>query len=308
LFFSSRGMVYRLKVWRLPQGNPQSRGKAMINILPLEASERITTILPMPEIAEGGEKPFLMFATASGNVRRNELEDFEQINRNGKIAMKLEAGDTIVGVELAREQDNVLLTTALGQSIRFEMTDIRVFKGRASDGVRGIRLDEGDKVIAMGILRHFEATAQERAAFVKMSRAVSGDDTAPDSDDEVVADTLLTQERYAAMSAAEEVILTISQNGYGKRSSAYEFRVSNRGGKGITAMAVNDRNGPLVASFAVEEQDEIMLVTDQGQMIRCPVHDIRKTGRTAQGVIVFDTADDEHVVSVEHISEGDGAE
>jgi DNA gyrase subunit A len=305
LFFSSAGMVYRLKVWRLPQGNPQSRGKAMINILPLENGERITTILPLPEIAEGGEKPFLMFATASGNVRRNELEDFEQINRNGKIAMKLDEGDTIVGVELAREQDNVLLTSAQGQCIRFEMTDIRIFKGRASDGVRGIRLEDGDKVIAMSIIKHFEATPQERMAFVKMSRAASEDDVPVEADDEASSEVMLSPERYAAMAAAEEVILTISQNGYGKRSSAYEYRVSGRGGKGITAMAVNDRNGPLVASFAVKEQDEIMLVSDQGQMIRCPVNDIRKTGRSAQGVIVFDTADDEHVVSVEHISEAE---
>ena len=313
LFFSSAGMVYRMKVWRLPQGNPTSRGKAMINILPLKTGERITTILPLPEIAEGAEKPFLMFATASGNVRRNELEDFEQINRAGKIAMKLEPGDTIIGVDLAVEQDNVLLTSAQGQCIRFEMTDIRVFKGRESDGVRAIRLADGDKVISMSIIKHFEATPQERAAFVKMSRAVAGDVTSDEAtqsdDDETQVDAMLSQERYAEMGAAEQVILTISVNGYGKRTSAYEYRVSNRGGKGITAMAVNERNGPLVASFAVEEQDEIMLVTDQGQMIRCPVNDIRKTGRVAQGVIVFDTADDEHVVSVEHISDvGDEAE
>jgi DNA gyrase subunit A len=307
LFFSSEGMVYRMKVWRLPQGNPQSRGKALINILPLAQNERISTILPLPDIAAGEEKPFLMFATASGNVRRNEIEDFEQINRNGKIAMKLEPGDAIIGVDLCREQDNVLLTSAQGQCIRFEMSDIRVFKGRASDGVRGIRLEDGDKVISMSIIKHFEATAAERAAFIKMSRAVAGDDSSGD-DEDTGGEAVLSQERYAQMSAAEQVILTISANGFGKRTSAYEYRVSGRGGKGITAMAVNDRNGPLVASFAVEENDEIMLVTDQGQMIRCPVHDIRKTGRSAQGVIVFDTADDEHVVSVEHISEEEGGE
>ena len=307
LFFSSEGMVYRMKVWRLPLGNPQARGKALINILPLSQNERITTLLPLPDIAEGAEKPFLMFATQSGNVRRNELEDFEQINRNGKIAMKLEEGDAIIGVDLAQEQDNVLLTTAQGQCIRFEVTDIRVFRGRESDGVRGIRLEDKDKVISMSIIKHVEATPQERVAFVKMSRAVAGDDSNGNGDeDDTPIETVLSQERYAQMSAAEQVILTISENGYGKRTSAYEYRVSGRGGKGITAMAVNERNGPLVASFAVEENDEIMLVTDQGQMIRCPVHDIRKTGRSAQGVIVFDTADDEHVVSVEHITEADG--
>ncbi|MBL8789603.1 MAG: DNA gyrase subunit A [Rhizobiales bacterium] len=303
LFFSSHGTVYRMKVWRLPLGTPQSRGKALINILPLENGERITTILPLPDIAEGGAKQYLMFATASGNVRRNELEDFEQINRNGKRAMKLDDGDAIIGVDLAEEQDNVLLTSAQGQCIRFEVTDIRVFKGRDSDGVRGIRLEDDDKVISMSVIKHFEATAQERAAFVKMSRAVAGDEQTQEGDDEAPVEAMLNQERYAEMSAAEQVILTISANGYGKRTSAYEYRVSGRGGKGVTAMAVNDRNGPLVASFAVEEQDEIMLVSDQGQMIRCPVHDIRKTGRSAQGVIVFDTADDEHVVSVERISE-----
>ncbi|NMD07937.1 MAG: DNA gyrase subunit A, partial [Phyllobacteriaceae bacterium] len=306
LFFSSTGTVYRMKVWRLPLGNPTARGKALINILPLEAGERITTILALPDLVEGAEKPFLMFATQSGNVRRNELEDFEQINRNGKRAMKLDDGDAIINVDLALEQDNVLLTTAQGQCIRFEVNDIRVFKGRESDGVRGIRLDDGDKVISMSIIKHFEATPQERIAFVKMSRAVAGDDATQADDDETQVESMLSQERYAEMGAAEQVVLTISSNGYGKRTSAYEYRVSGRGGKGITAMAVNDRNGPLVASFAVEEQDEIMLVTDQGQMIRCPVHDIRKTGRTAQGVIVFDTADDEHVVSVEHIGEDGG--
>ena len=181
-----------------------------------------------------------------------------------------------------------------------------MFKGRESDGVRGIRLDKDDKVISMSIIKHFEATPQDRAAFVKMSRAVAGDEATQEGDDDAPVEAMLSQERYAEMSAAEQVILTISANGYGKRTSAYEYRVSGRGGKGITAMAVNERNGPLVASFAVEEQDEIMLVSDQGQMIRCPVHDIRKTGRSAQGVIVFDTADDEHVVSVEHIGENGG--
>ena len=305
LFFSSRGMVYRLKVWRLPLGNPQARGKAMINILPLQGDERITTILPLPEKTEGAAKPFLMFATASGNVRRNDLVDFEQINRSGKIAMKLEDGDQIVGVDICTETDDVLLTTAKGQCIRFEVTDIRVFQGRASDGVRGIKLDSDDKLISMAIINHVEASTEERTAFIKMSRAVAGEEIgeAGTSDEEAVADTVLSQERYAELGAAEQVILTVSANGYGKRTSAYEYRTSGRGGKGITAMIVNERNGPLVASFPIEEQDEIMLVTDGGQLIRCPVHDIRKAGRSTQGVRVLNTAEDEHVVSVECISE-----
>jgi DNA gyrase subunit A len=306
LFFSSEGMVYRMKVWRLPQGTPQSRGKALINILPLDQKERITTILPLPEMVEGAAKPFLMFATQAGTVRRNELDDFEQINRGGKIAMKLDDGDHIVGVDLCTEQDNVLLTTAQGQCIRFEVTDIRVFQGRNSVGVRGIKLDDGDKVISMAILRHVDATAEERTAFIKMSRADAAEDV--ETDDEPVAEASISPERYAELGTAEQVILTLSANGYGKRTSSYEYRITNRGGKGITAMVVNDRNGPLVASFPVEQGDDIMLVTDGGQMIRCPIHDIRKAGRNTQGVIVLDTADDEHVVSVERISEEAGDE
>jgi DNA gyrase subunit A len=308
LFFSSEGMVYRMKVWRLPIGTPQSRGKALINILPLDQKERITTILPLPDMAEGAAKPYLMFATQAGTVRRNELEDFEQINRGGKIAMKLDEGDHIVSVDLCTEQDNVLLTTSLGQCIRFEVTDIRIFQGRNSVGVRGIKLEDNDKVISMAILRHVDATPEERTAFIKMSRAVAGEETDAGTEDEVVADASLSQERYAAMGAAEQAILTLSANGYGKRTSSYEYRITNRGGKGITAMVVNDRNGPLVASFPVEDNDEIMLVTDGGQMIRCPIHDIRKAGRNTQGVTVLDTADDEHVVSVERISEEAGDE
>ena len=308
LFFSSEGMVYRMKVWRLPQGTPQSRGKALINILPLDLKERITTILPLPDMVEGAAKPFLMFATQAGTVRRNELDDFEQINRGGKIAMKLDDGDHIVGVDLCTEQDNVLLTTAQGQCIRFEVNDIRVFQGRNSVGVRGIKLDDGDKVISMAILRHVDATPEERTAFIKMSRAVAGEETDAGTDDEAVVEASINQERYAELGAAEQVILTLSANGYGKRTSSYEYRITNRGGKGITAMVVNDRNGPLVASFPVEQGDDIMLVTDGGQMIRCPIHDIRKAGRNTQGVIVLDTADDEHVVSVERISEEAGDE
>ena len=309
LFFSSAGMVYRLKVWRLPIGSPQSRGKALINLLPLEQDERITTILPMPETAAEAEGQFLMFATRSGTVRRNEISDFEQINRAGKIAMKLDPGDMIAGVEICTEKDDVHLTTAKGQCIRFPVEEVRVFKGRDSTGVRGIRLEDEDHLISMSILRHVEATADERAAFLKMSRAVAGEEQeAGVADEEGSSETTLSQERYAEMGAAEQVILTISANGYGKRTSSYEYRITGRGGKGIVAMAVNDRNGPLVASFPVEDADQIMLVTDGGQLIRTPVRDIGKKGRSTQGVIVIDAADDEHVVSVEHITEEDGEE
>jgi DNA gyrase subunit A len=307
LFFSSTGMVYRMKVWRLPVGTPQARGKALVNILPLAEGERITTIMPMPEDERSWGNLQIMFATRGGNVRRNELSDFESINRNGKIAMKLEEGDQLAGVEICSENSDVLLTTAEGQCIRFPVPDVRVFKGRDSTGVRGIRLDEGDQVISMAILRHVEASSEERAAFLKMSRAVSGEEVDV-SDEENVAETSLSQERYAELGAAEQVILTVSANGYGKRTSSFEYRITGRGGKGIVAMVVNKRNGPLVASFPVEDADQIMLVTDGGQLIRCPVHDIRKAGRGTQGVIVLDTAEGEHVVSVERIGEEGGEE
>ncbi len=309
LFFSSAGMVYRLKVWRLPIGNPQARGKALINLLPLAQDERITTIMPMPEDEATWGSLQLMFATRSGTVRRNELSDFENINRTGKIAMKLDPGDQIAGVEICSSTDDVHLTSARGQCIRFAVEDVRVFKGRDSTGVRGIRLEEGDHVISMSILRHVEATADERAAFLKMSRNVAGEDMEQGAnEEETAAETTLSQERYAAMGAAEQIILTVSANGYGKRTSSYEYRITGRGGKGIVAMAVNERNGPLVASFPVEESDQIMLVTDGGQLIRCPVNGIRKAGRATQGVIIINTADDEQVVSVEAIGEEENGE
>ncbi|MGB3141153.1 MAG: DNA gyrase subunit A [Aestuariivirga sp.] len=309
LFFSSLGMVYRMKVWRLPVGNPQARGKALINILPLSQDERITTIMPLPEDDGDAANLHLMFATRSGGVRRNALDDFESINRSGKIAMKLEASDMIAGVEICTAADDVLLTTAQGQCIRFPVDDVRVFKGRDSTGVRGIKLEKDDHVISMAVIRHVDATAEERLAFLKMSRVVAGEEADPEaSDEEEVADAGLSQERYAAMGAAEQVILTVSSNGYGKRTSSFEYRITNRGGKGIVAMAVNERNGPLVASFPVEHSDQIMLVTDGGQLIRCPVDGIRKAGRSTQGVIVIDTADDESVVSVERLSEDEDGE
>jgi len=248
-----------------------------------------------------------MFATRTGNVSRNELSDFESINRNGKIAMKRDPGVQIAGGDICTIADDVLLTTARGQCIRFPVDDVRIFKGRDSTGVRGIRIEAGDHVISMALLRHVEASADERIAYLKMARAVAGDEVEENGngngEEEATQGAMLSQERYAEMGAAEQTILTVSSNGYGKRTSSFEYRITSRGGKGITAMAVNDRNGPLVASFPVENEDQIMLVTDGGQLIRCPVNDIRKAGRSTQGVIVLDTADDEHVVSVERISE-----
>jgi DNA gyrase subunit A len=307
LFFSSRGQVYKEKVWRLPMAAPNARGKALINILPLEQGERITTIMPLPEDESTWAELDVMFATTGGTVRRNKLSDFVDVRRSGIIAMKLGEGESIVDVQICTERDDVLLTAAGGQCIRFPVTDVRVFTGRTSMGVRGIALAKGDKLISLAILRHVEATSDERSAYQKMRRAVAGEAAAEEgaeAETEEASNAIqLSQERYAEMSAAEQVVLTVSVNGYGKRTSSYEYRTTGRGGKGIVAMSVNNRNGKLVASFPVEDSDQIMLVTDKGQLIRCPVEDIRIAGRSTQGVIVFDTADDEHVVSVEHIGE-----
>jgi DNA gyrase subunit A len=312
LFFSSRGMCYRMKVWRLPAASPQSPGKALVNLLPLSEGEAITSILPLPEDSKTWGDLELIFATRSGNVRRNALADFENINRNGKIAMKLDEGDRIVQVAISKPDQDVLLTSADGQCIRFLIGDeIRLFKGRDSTGVRGIKLSDKDEVISMAILNHFDASAEERAAYLKQANALRRSDdteeveTVADADaEEVSADAVtLSPERFAAMQAAEQFVLTVSSKGFGKRSSSFEFRTSGRGGKGIVAMVANDRNGRLLASFPIDENDQIMLVTDGGQLIRCPVNGIRIAGRNTQGVRIFKTEAEEKVVSVERITE-----
>ena len=314
LFFSSAGQVYKEKVWRLPLAAPQARGKALVNLLPLEQGERITTIMPLPEDEASWETLDVMFATTRGTVRRNKLSDFAQVNRAGKLAMRLDEGERIVDVQICSERQDVLLTTARGQCIRFAVGDVRVFKGRDSMGVRGVALEKGDHVISLAILNAFEATGDERAAYLKQRRALVGeaaDETAePEADGEGAGanGSALAPERFAAMQDAEQVILTVSENGYGKRTLSYEYRVTGRGGKGIVAMAVNERNGALVASFPVENSDEIMLVTDGGQLIRVPVAGIRIAGRATQGVIVFHTAEEERVVSVDRISDTEEGE
>jgi len=296
VFFSSRGMAYQLKVWKLPQAAPNARGKALVNLLPLEPGETITSVLPLPEDEEKWGELDVMFATRSGYVRRNRLSDFTGIMRNGKIAMKLNEGDAILAVETCTEDDDILLTTAGGQAIRFPVTQVRVFAGRNSVGVRGITLADGDEVISMSVLKHFEISPEERDAYLRMKRG--GEE----------AETALSAERFAEIEAAEQMLLTLSERGYGKRSSSLEYRITSRGGKGIVAMVVNERNGRLVAAFPVEDGDQIMLVTDRGKLIRCPVSDIRIAGRATQGVIVFKTAEDERVVSAERISEVDDHE
>jgi len=310
LFFSSRGQVYKEKVWRLPAAAPQSRGKALINMLPLEQGELITTIMPLPEDEQTWGELDVMFATTRGTVRRNKLSDFVDVRRSGMIAMKLDEGEPIVDVQICTERDDVLLTSAGGQCIRFPVADVRVFQGRTSMGVRGIALGEKNKLISLSILRHVDATAEERAAYLKRASAVrrggngngEGEEVALDAE-EATGAIELGERRYVDMSAAEEFVLTVSERGFGKRSSSYEYRTTGRGGKGIVAMAITGKNGPLVASFPVEEQDQIMLVTTGGQLIRCPVDGIRIAGRSTQGVIVFSTAEGERVVAVERLSE-----
>ena len=320
LFFSSGGKVYRLKVWRLPIGAPTARGKAFVNLFPIEPGETMTSIVTLPEDEAEWQGFDVMFATRSGHVRRNRLSDFAQINRNGKIAMKLDEGDSIVGVALCRAEENdILLTTALGRCIRFAVDEVRVFAGRDSTGVRGIRLADGDEVISMAILRAVGATAEERAAYIRhanaMRRAASGEgvevEDAPAAEDEVEDEAVsalaaLSPERIAELGAAEEQILTVSTEGFGKRSSAYEFRRTGRGGQGLLAQDLSRRGGRLAASFPVEEHDEILLVTDQGQLIRTPVTQIRVVGRNSQGVIIFRTTEEEHVVSVERLADPGG--
>jgi DNA gyrase subunit A len=314
LFFSSRGQVYKEKVWRLPMAAPNARGKAMINILPLEQGERITTIMPLPEDESSWADLDVMFATTSGTVRRNKLSDFVDVRRSGIIAMKLGEGESIVDVQICTERDDVLLTAADGQCIRFPVTDVRVFSGRTSMGVRGIALAKGDRVISLSILHHFDATPAERAAYLKQSgairRAATGEDiepeeATPEADEAAHTDLSLPEGRYVEMGAAEQFVLTVTAQGYGKRSSSFEFRVSGRGGKGIRATDPTKLGeiGHLVAGFPVEMSDQIMLVSDGGQLIRVPVEGIRITSRASKGVRVFNTADDEHVVSVEHIRE-----
>ena len=305
LFFSSKGKAYTQKVWRLPLSAPQARGKAMVNVINIDADERITSIITLPEDNAEREKLNIMFATTGGTVRRNALSDFTDIRPSGIIAMKLEKDDSIADVALCTDKDDVLLSTNGGQCIRFPVSDVRVFSGRNSIGVRGIKLADGDKLISMAIIRHMEATSEERVAYLKMANAVRRGDEEDkgDDDEEKVSAIELTQKRYAEMGAAEQFILTVTEKGYGKRTSSFEYRITGRGGKGIVAMSIGKKNGKIVGSFPVEESDQIMLVTDGGKLIRTPVKGIRIAGRSTQGVIVFDTADDEHVVSVERIGE-----
>ncbi len=327
LFFSSTGMVYKQKVWRLPLGAPSSKGKALVNILPLQTGERITSVMPLPASEAEREKLNILFATRSGGVRRNMLADFVQVNRAGKIAMKLEDdSDSIVGVQICSPSDDILMTTALGQCIRFPVEQVRVFTGRTSTGVRGIRLGAGDELIGMSVLSHIRAVPAEARAYLKHANALrrtEGDEAveeevedvaeeAVDGDISAVApadggEVILSQTRIEELAAAEEFILTLTQDGMGKRASAFDYRITGRGGKGLIAHKLGEK-GRLVASFPVRQDDEIMLVTDAGQLIRCAVDQIRIAGRATQGVRVLRVAAGERVVSVERLEDQSGDE
>ncbi|MBW4330852.1 DNA gyrase subunit A [Stakelama sp. CBK3Z-3] len=296
LFFSTHGKVYRMKVWRLPEGGPATRGRPMINLLPLANGEVISTVLPLPEDEGEWANLHVMFATAEGTVRRNSMDAFTNVPSNGKIAMRFDddSTDRLIGVQLLSEDNDVLLATRLGKAIRFAGTDVREFQSRTSTGVRGIRLADGDEVISMSILRGFDATPEERDQYLKAAPWKEGE-----------RDITLSSERMAEFERDEEFILTVTANGYGKRTSAYEYRRTNRGGQGITNIVSSDRNGPVVASFPATDGEQLMLVTDQAKLIRTMVGDIRMTGRNTQGVTIFRVADGEHVVSAAKIEESE---
>ena len=304
LFFSNLGRVYRMKVWRLPEGGPNTKGRPMVNLLPLAEGETISTVLPLPEDEAEWGGLHIMFATAHGTVRRNSMDAFTNVPSNGKIAMRFgedeegDPSDRLIGVELLTEDDDVLLATRNGKAIRFRSTDVREFQGRTSTGVRGVRLIGDDQVISMSILRRVGTSQEEREAYLKC----------PPWRDREDVECTLPPGRYAELAEKEQFILTITENGFGKRSSAYEYRRTNRGGQGITNIDTSERNGRVVASFPARQGEQLMLVTDQGKMIRTSVGDIRIMGRNTQGVTIFRIGEGEHVVSVAKIDESDEAE
>ncbi len=306
LVFTTDGMCYSLKTWRLPLASRTGRGRALAQILPILPGISIAALMPVDRPEAEWDALQIMFATSDGDVRRNALSDFTNINRVGKIGMKLPEGVSLVNARICGEGDDILLTTALGKAVRFPVPDVRIFKGRDSTGVRGVRLAEGDRVVAMAVIRHFEATPEERAAYLKMRRAVAGlaeeDETDPD-EDAVGGDGTLPAERYAEMSAAEDLILTLTEKGAGKLSSSHDYPVRGRGGQGVQGIDKGLRAGRLVACFPVTLDDQVMLSTDAGQSIRCPVADISFRSRSAGGVRVFNIAPDEKVVSVAWVAE-----
>ena len=312
LFFSSKGQVYKMKVYKLPLGSPTSKGKPFINLLPLSDGENITTIMKLPENEADCENMSIMFATAQGNVRRNSLMDFVNVQSNGKIAMKLDDGDKLVNVRICTEDEDVMLATKSGKCIRFPVPEVRMFVGRNSTGVRGIKLSEGDTVISMSILDHVQATMEERDEYSRISSAIKrlqserGDDSEVKLEETDIELKDLTAEKYAEMKEKEQFILTVTTTGYGKRTSSYEYRITGRGGQGIANMEMSARNKEVASSFPIEDNQQIMMVTDGGKLIRMAVDGIRIAGRKTQGVILFRMVDNEKVVSVTKLEADEG--
>jgi DNA gyrase subunit A len=319
LFFTDRGIAFREKVWQLPEAGPQGRGRSLRQVLQLQEGESVTAILPLPMDEDLWEGLHLVFATAQGNVRRNRLSDFKNVRSVGLIAMKLDEGDSLVGVSTCREGDDVMLATRGGKCIRFpaDADTLRVFAGRDSTGVRGIKLAQGDAVIALSVLRHVEATTEERAAYLKAAaqRRRAADEEAETpvvaevEAEEAVAEITLSPERFEALAEAEEILLTVTDAGFGKRSSAHEYRVTGRGGQGIAGIVLSARTGrDVVATFPVRPGDDIMLVTNGGQLIRLKADDVRLTGRMAMGVTLMRPAEGERVISCFPVADEGGDE
>ena len=309
LFFSNKGQVYSLKLYKLPLGNPQSKGRPIINILPLEKGENITNVMPMPENQDEWDNMHIMFATAKGNIRRNDLSDFKKIQSNGKIAIRMDDDDSLVNVMACNEGDNVLLASRMGKAIRFPVDAIRVFKSRTSDGVRGMRLADKDRVISMTILNGIKSSIEEREAYLsvpfdKRIEISNGDHDFEPKD----FDLELSKEQIIEMAESEEFILTVAENGFGKRTSSYHYRITNRGGSGIVNMVLSDKTGQVVASMPADMNNELMLITNNGKLIRCKLDTVRVTGRSTSGVILFKTDKDENVVSASLIAESSSEE
>ena len=302
LFFSSSGLAYKLKTWKIPESSPTAKGKAIINLLNLKQDDQLSSILVMPE-NKASEDSYLIFATADGSIRKNSIDDFKNIQANGKIAMKLSDSNKIVGVRICTDNDDVLLSTKDGKCIRTPVSKLRTTKSRNSVGVRGIKLSKNDSIISLSILSHLEVSTAEAKAYLKMSKInkENNEDIEDENNSEETEDITISEDRFQELKACEQFILTVTENGFGKRTSSYQFRVTNRGGSGIMCITTSSRNGNVLASFPVGHDDDIMLITKSGQLIRCPVMDIRVAGRNTQGVSIFKTSDSEKVVSASRV-------
>jgi DNA gyrase subunit A len=307
LFFTSTGIVYKLKTWKIPESSVTAKGKAIVNLLEMKENSQLSSILVLPESKSSSDNElFLIFATSNGTIRKNSLDDFKKIQSSGKIAMKLPTSNSIVGVKVCSDDDDYLLTTLEGKCIRTPVSKLRTTKSRTSEGVRGIKLSPNDKIISVSILSHTESTSAEIKAYLKMQRdkkneSHGDEDEEIDNDDSSIETVNLTEDMFSEMQAREQFILTLTENGFGKRTSSYQFRITNRGGSGIKCITTSERNGNVLASFQIENADDIMLITKSGQLIRCPVKDIRVAGRNTQGVSIFKTSDKEKVVSASRV-------